>query len=1092
MTACACCFVDPAVQPEITNRPGLSAIAYRIGTFASFRAALLDEISKTPELSALRTRLSDDYSITVLELWSVVGDILTFYQERIANEGFLRTATLRDSVLRLVRLIDYQLQPGLAATAWLAFTLEPGASVTIPTGLRVQSVAQGNAPPQKYETIQSIAADARFNSLRILPAPEIVLPLAPGRLTECFAPGADMAAFAATLSPGDRLVAYAPASPPEIEFLTVAGTAVQDDRSTVTWKIPPAQPDLSPAASGTSTRAGLFKVGRTFHLFGYNVPATYIETVLVDSNDPKSLRAQLADTPALSFDIGSFYLDGLYDGIKPGSTLLIHLTQSSGPDQIYYATVKSVSEGPTSRGGKSGVATLLSASADGFTPLTPLSVSIYELLGPQLRLLPAVFPDLLSSPDLYLSGRRNGWNTIEVGRTIVKGVIQPGVTVGVNDLQAGREIVLLDSDPTTAVSATVMGTRLIGDQITLGVAGNDVSTLTQLGLDSTHAQAITALISPPIDSDPIQLHNPNLQLNVKIGQHPTQTISLSPPLVFVQGTPSSLTSIATALTSAIQAALPDVPEFANAQAFAASTSGPGFLYVVAGTAAAPIAFAPTAADPDTVVDLGLDASEVNYLDGVLSGPLNVTATSGTLTVALEMLPAQVVSFPMFNNPAGGNGKTVSALIVAIQGQLNLEDPPLLHYLPSGQMLCFPPPARFARPSFLQITASLTGTINLDSSSALLMGNVAAASQGEKVVNEIVGNGDASAPFQTFSLLKKPVTFLLGNGPHGAESSLAVSVNGVQWEEVATLYGTGSNDEVFVTRVADDSTLTMEFGDGVTGSRLPTGLANIVANYRKGVGLAGRVGANTLTSLLDKANGVKRVTNPLAADGGADPQALDDARTNAPATVRTFGLAVSLEDFEDVALETGEIAKANATWIWTGLQKAIYLTVSAQNGEKLSPDGIQALWNTLLTHRDPNHQLFIGNFARVPITLTANLMVDPRYSAPVVQAAAFSALVEALSFDQLMFAEAIHLSAIYGVLQSVDGVTAVDITDLNLKSQDPGFRKAHGADSRKPQPHLFMLGARPGSGAGGSVLPAELAWVDVPTLDLVLTTGGSGS
>jgi hypothetical protein len=203
--------------------------------------------------------------------------------------------------------------------------------------------------------------------------------------------------------------------------------------------------------------------------------------------------------------------------------------------------------------------------------------------------------------------------------------------------------------------------------------------------------------------------------------------------------------------------------------------------------------------------------------------------------------------------------------------------------------------------------------------------------------------------------------------------------------------------------------------------------------------------------------------------------------------------VSLQDFEDVALQTGEIAKANATWIWTGLQKGIYLTVAAQNGEKLSSDGIQALWTTLLAHRDPNHQLFIGNFARVPIIVNAAMTVDPRYSASDVESAAFDALVQALSFDQLAFGQAIHLSAIYGVLQNVDGVTAVDITDLNLKSQDPVFRKAHGADNRKPQPHLFMLGARPGSGSGDTVLPAELAWVDVPTIDLLLrTTGGSGS
>ena len=44
-----------------------------------------------------------------------VADVLGFYQERIANEGYLRTATERRSVLELARTIGYELKPGVAA-----------------------------------------------------------------------------------------------------------------------------------------------------------------------------------------------------------------------------------------------------------------------------------------------------------------------------------------------------------------------------------------------------------------------------------------------------------------------------------------------------------------------------------------------------------------------------------------------------------------------------------------------------------------------------------------------------------------------------------------------------------------------------------------------------------------------------------------------------------------------------------------------------------------------------------------------------------------------------------------------------------------
>ena len=45
--------------------------------------------------------------------------------------------------------------------------------------------------------------------------------------------------------------------------------------------------------------------------------------------------------------------------------------------------------------------------------------------------------------------------------------------------------------------------------------------------------------------------------------------------------------------------------------------------------------------------------------------------------------------------------------------------------------------------------------------------------------------------------------------------------------------------------------TIEFGDGVTGARLPTGQDNVRAIYRKGIGLDGIVSAGQLTSLLTR-------------------------------------------------------------------------------------------------------------------------------------------------------------------------------------------------------------------------------------------------
>jgi hypothetical protein len=126
---CGCCEGIQAVTPQSTvNRPGLGALSYRVGTHGAFLETMKARLStmtvdvpsadgQTTEtytpLRALTTRDTGDFSIALLDGWATVADVLTFYQERIANEGFLRTATERRSILELARLLGYKLRPGV-------------------------------------------------------------------------------------------------------------------------------------------------------------------------------------------------------------------------------------------------------------------------------------------------------------------------------------------------------------------------------------------------------------------------------------------------------------------------------------------------------------------------------------------------------------------------------------------------------------------------------------------------------------------------------------------------------------------------------------------------------------------------------------------------------------------------------------------------------------------------------------------------------------------------------------------------------------------------------------------------------------------
>jgi hypothetical protein len=133
----------------------------------------------TRPLAGLTTRDGDDPAIALLDATAVVGEILSFYQERIINEGYLRTAIERRSVLELAREIGYELNPGVAASTYLAFTVDQPvvtpipmpspilvpSKVDLPAGTKVQSVPSQGQLPQTFETVAAITARVEWNAM---------------------------------------------------------------------------------------------------------------------------------------------------------------------------------------------------------------------------------------------------------------------------------------------------------------------------------------------------------------------------------------------------------------------------------------------------------------------------------------------------------------------------------------------------------------------------------------------------------------------------------------------------------------------------------------------------------------------------------------------------------------------------------------------------------------------------------------------------------------------------------------------------------------------------------------------------------------
>jgi len=327
--ACGCCQGSGPASVRLANRPGLSALAYRVGTQASFKGSMLAAISTKPALRGLTTRDDDDLAIALLDAWAVTLDVLSFYQERIADEGFLRTATERRSLLELARTIGYELRPGVAASTWLAFTLDasPGSppQVTIPAGTRAQSLPTKSEAPQSFETGADLLARPEWNALR----PRLLAPQSLGGATRIV-----LAGVATQLRPGDALLLLAAdESSGDLRLLT--SVAAAGGVTTVTWQGGlDIAVDSPPRVYALRQRAALFGAtapdwkGLTFDF--KNAYVLSLGKPALTAGDPATWPADWPDAAAIAAAATTIDLDAVYPRIAPLSWVVLRKTLDTG------------------------------------------------------------------------------------------------------------------------------------------------------------------------------------------------------------------------------------------------------------------------------------------------------------------------------------------------------------------------------------------------------------------------------------------------------------------------------------------------------------------------------------------------------------------------------------------------------------------------------------------------------------------------------------------------------------------------------------------------------------------------------------------
>ncbi len=926
---CGCCAGISVQTPQIiTNPEAQPAISYRIGTWATFNESMLARLSSFdyPALAALMTRDSDDFTIAFLDATSIVLDILTFYEERLANESYLRTAVQLQSLTQLSRLIGYQPAPGVAAATYLAFTLKttPGLPpdpstppIIIPAGTQTQSIPAQGQTPQTFETSAAIPAKPDWNALPV----QTGQPWVPAAGD----PGMYLAGTATQLNPGDLALIVgdersSPGSSSTLwspQFLTAVTPDTTNNRTWIAWATPLASATL------TTEHPKIYAFRQRASLFGYNA----IDPQMLDTTNT-NIGNLLNGNQWANFQLSSTIdLDSSYSKVVTGSWAL--LLQSGVSDS-----------GDT-------------------TVLREFELNLYHSGG-------GTTSPPAQNPQLYLA---------------------------------------------TAVTPTSRTDFGLSAKITR-VTPDITSELSAFDLRTTAAFVQTDLLTPAEEPLDHPLYGTLLDLEV-----------LRPDLV--GATVVALFGVAQKISvNAGVSTLEFVPDDPTAPTVVLN---PGDIFTL--IQPPPLPFNPDGSIPSwtqSTAPLTLKVSDSSGRTGTLQGQ-----TVTRVFFAEEKL---------LKFGGGGHGPVISETTTypLSLSQFSLvssstTDPEIAECALVSQVVAVTTPFPHTQ---IQLQNPLLNCYNRAATTVNV--NVAAATAGASVT-EIMGNGSASTPDQSFTLRQSPLTYIQAPTPTGRQSTLTVRANGVAWTQVPTLYEQPSSAQDYVIENQSDGTSDVIFGDGVEGATLPTGQNNIIANYRIGSGSAGNVAAGAITTLMQRPLGVSSVTNPEAATGGTDPQSIDDVRANAPQTVLTLGRAVSITDYQNFASTFAGIEQAYAIWIPSGPARGVFVTVAATGGVALEPGDITItnLQTALQNYGNPLIPISIGSFIESLFGFTADVAYNPAYSQPVVQAQIMQTLTQTFSFANRSFGQGISTDEIAAVIQNVPGVVAVNVSNPTVTYSSKG-------------------------------------------------------
>lgn len=1263
-----CCTGTEALTPESTaNRPGLNALQYQVGRHATFLETMKARLNR-PRLSGLQTREPGDPAVALLDAWATVADVLTFYQERIANEGYLRTATERRSVMELARLVSYRPRSGVAASVYLAFSMENEAEGIIPAGTRAQSLPGPGELPQSFETAEKITARATWNALKLRTS-------RPQLLRQEIIEAKGFLYFKGTntgLEVGVPLLIDYSGGVRGLYRVTSV-TAEQSANRTrvrlecwvhpsrdefIEWfkglasKLQGASMNLESWVNAVQEQAHLVEIpiwpyGEWFHT---------IRQWAENTNQPEQTtlnELKTANWPSLPLDFRAWLeleanvWSGRYPAqfnLRPGEYLvdnkLLNRVESQKTVIIEYKKltndlIEALRENQTNANlpNEEGLLKSIADKVDSLRTAYQTARGTLENIDKQISFfieellasiqsfdtavkqlidwldggdtLPSIIPSLKTILPAYVVCQ----NSIAFYQSQIKWKLQQACTefeygeVETSTLKPLDGVITNWSKSITPLLISWytrsnsqkdsfldlcldifneeelklqawfgFSLQQVQQRMELKGFGDEPAFIRWLYEKSCFIQeAMDTLPSLTDKTEIVQKQGREVQrfygfpdknvpqqiatripvidrrirgyelitsekilyeLNRKSGSSPRTFVSVRQSQEELLGHKSDVLSRASGrgdsengkqIYNAMRGTMN--PAFNAIQIYRFGVKAPLFGhnalaksdFKVLATDTEPV-HPPT--DWDSLADEDKCENTI-WLDNVYnkiqpSTPIVIIKAKEDAD-DIEFVLANVITVEELSRSAYKiSGKStkitieqssnwsvtkiedIRATTVFAQAQsLELAEMPVLNALSlenieldfiadglePGRWIIVAGErtdvggatgvqdaelAMLAKVEHIQdpllpgdrtvtwLTFSYPLTFQFKPGTVTIYGNVVKATHGE-TRTEVLGSGDSSQVLQSFDLQQKPLTYLAVATAEGAQSTLETRVNDLLWHETDNLSDKGPADRSYTTRTDNEDKTRLIFGDGQFGARLPTGEENVRVKYRTGIGKAGNVDTGKITLLSTRPLGVKGVTNPMSATGGADRESRDQMRQVVPLGMRSLGRIVAVEDYANFARTFAGIGKAQAVRLINGSQTLVYVTIAGTEDIPIveTSDLFRNLEEALHRYGDPRQAVQLAVREMLTLIIDAQIQLLPDYEWESVKPKIVTRLLDQFSFERRELGQDVTRSEVISTIHKVPGVVYVDLEGLTSLTKDQVLLLMDTPEAKREQLKLLQ-------------------------------------